>query len=195
MDIRSNIINSMIFSLKRCTNKNKYVLLLNELLSLFPLHAEKSLRLCLKSKIKKYTLIKEKGSTKDYPLYTNQFRGNKRRYWKNYDECLSDSTYVATAQKRKKGIIGKHILRNLKKKKSKKTPLHFFVVCGNNQKYLVFKNFCSCFYFKEKVLCNDSDIMCKHILSVLLAESFNNYVNIFLDSSLFFDWFMKKLHT
>ncbi|GAB66187.1 hypothetical protein PCYB_083480 [Plasmodium cynomolgi strain B] len=138
MDTRANIVNSMILSLRRCTNRNKYVLLLNELLSLFPMHAEKSLKLCLKSKIKKYTLIKEKRPAKDYSLYP---------------------------------------------------------ICGNNQKYLVFQNFCSCFYFKEKVLCNDTDVMCKHILSVLLAESFKNYVNIFLDSSLFFEWFMKKLRT
>ncbi|EUD65622.1 hypothetical protein C922_03868 [Plasmodium inui San Antonio 1] len=198
MDTRANIVNSIIHSLRRCTNRNKYVLLLNELLSLFPLHAEKSLKLCLKSKIKKYTLIKEERPAKDYPLYRSQFRGNSKNCrWTSHDACLSDCTDIVRAEKRKGGLCD-HILPHFKKtkkeKKKTKTRLHFFVVRGNNQKYLVFQNFCSCFYFKEKVLCNDTNVMCKHILSVLLAESFKNYVNIFLDSSLFFEWLMKKLH-
>ncbi|KJP89645.1 hypothetical protein AK88_00603 [Plasmodium fragile] len=195
MDTRVNIVNSIILSLRRCTNRIKYVLLLNELLSLFPRHAEKSLKLCLRSKIKKYTLIKEKRPAKDYVLYPNQFRGNgKNARWTSHDECLSDCADVVTAQKRK-GALREHVFPHTKKtkKKKKKTRLHFFVVCGNNKKYLVFKNFCSCFYFKQKVLCNHTDIMCKHILSILLAQSFKNYVNIFLDKSLFFEWFMMKL--
>ncbi|ANQ07954.1 Uncharacterized protein PCOAH_00020840 [Plasmodium coatneyi] len=195
MDTRANIVNSIILSLRRCTNRNKYVLLLNELLSLFPMHAERSLNLCLNSKIKKYTLIKEKRPKKDYPLYPSRFRGNSKNWrWTRHDACLSDCTDVVRAQKRK-GALGQHVLPHFKKtkKKKKKTRLHFFVVCGNNEKYLVFQNFCSCFYFKQKVLWNNKDVMCKHILSVHLAESSKNYVNIFLDSSLFFEWFVKKL--
>ncbi|SBT76820.1 zinc finger protein, putative [Plasmodium ovale] len=192
MDIRSEIINSMIFSLKNCKNKNKYILLLNELLSLFPLHAEKSLRLCLKSKIKKYTLVKGKDSTKDYALGKIPFRINRKARWKKKDSCFSDDTATATGQKREE-LSGERLFMHLRSK-NKKTRLHFFLVCGNNKKYIVFQNFCSCFYFKEKVLCNNADVLCKHLLSVRLAECFNNYANIFLDSSLFFEWYLKKMH-
>ncbi|CRG98744.1 zinc finger protein, putative [Plasmodium relictum] len=187
MDIRSRIVNSIIFSLKHCKNKNKYILLLNELLSLFPIHAEKSLILCLKSRIKKYTLIKEKSLDKDFKLHENSLRINKNTLEDR--EYFSDTTVV-----HKREGLDRKIFTKFKKKKRKKTNIHFFVVNGNSKKYIVLKNFCSCFYFKEKVLCDHSDILCKHLLSVILAKCFSSYINIFLGENLFYEWYIKKLH-
>ncbi|VWU50758.1 zinc finger protein, putative [Hepatocystis sp. ex Piliocolobus tephrosceles] len=194
MDIRSNLINYIIFSLKRCKNKNKYILLLNELLSFFPLHAEKSLSLCLKSKIKKYILVKKHRTIKDNILYNNKiFKTNRNMRWKKSDSCFSDDTSTAIGQK-KKAVLREYLYINSNKNRNKKTCIHFFLVPGNNKKYIVFEHFCSCFYFKEKVLCNNCDVLCKHILAVRLAECFNNYTNIYLDSDLFFEWHYKKMN-
>ncbi|CDU16532.1 zinc finger protein, putative [Plasmodium yoelii] len=186
MDIRSNIVNSMILSLKTCKDKNKYILLLNELLSLFPSHAEKSLRLCLKSKIKKYTLIKGKYQNKEYYPYQHSVKINRERYSKKTNSCFSDGAYNITRKK---------TTENLSKLKKKKTRINFFIVSGDNKKYIVLKNSCSCFYFKEKVLCDSRDVLCKHILSVILAECFNNYTHFFLDSSIFFEYYLKMVNT
>ncbi|CRG94309.1 zinc finger protein, putative [Plasmodium gallinaceum] len=188
MDIRTKTVNSIIFSLKGCKNKNKYILLINELLSLFPLHAEKSLRLCLQWKIKKYTLIKESLFSKDFKFFGNSLRINKKTLKKENKKSFSDTNVV-----HKEEGLGRNIFNKSKKKKWKKTNIHFFVVNGNN-KYIVLKNFCSCFYFKEKVLCSNSDVLCKHILSVLLAKCFNCYSNICLNEDLFYEWYIKKLH-
>ncbi|SCM01698.1 zinc finger protein, putative [Plasmodium chabaudi adami] len=186
MDIQSNIVNSMILSLKTCKDKNKYILLLNELLSLFPSHAEKSLKLCLKSKIKKYTLIKGKHQNRKYYPHQHFVKLNRERYSKKTDSCFSDGAYNITRKKTKE---------NLSKLKKKKTKINFFIVSGDNQKYIVLKNSCSCFYFKEKVLCDSRDVLCKHILSVILAECFNNYTQFFLDSSIFFEYYLKMMNT
>ncbi|CAD2086235.1 zinc finger protein, putative [Plasmodium vinckei lentum] len=186
MDIQSNIVNSMILSLKTCKDKNKYILLLNEFLSLFPSHAEKSLRLCLKSKIKKYTLIKGKHQNREYNPHQHFVKLNRERYSKKTDSCFSDGAYNITRKKTK---------QNLSKIKKKKTKINFFIVSGDNQKYIVLKNSCSCFYFKEKVLCDNRDVLCKHILSVILAECFNNYTHFFLDSSIFFEYYLKMVNT
>ncbi|KYO03263.1 putative zinc finger protein [Plasmodium gaboni] len=185
MDIRSEIVNSIIYSLKRCKNKNKYILLLNELLSLFPAHAEKSLKLCLKSSIKKYTLIEENDSPEPCKYYGHKILSSKKK-----ESFFSDTTIICNKKKKE----GKRKLSSIKSNRYKKTCIHFFVLCGNKRKYVVFQNFCSCFYFKEKVLCNNNDVLCKHLLSVFLAKCFHNYRNIFLNSDLFFEWYLKKLN-
>lgn len=190
-----DIVKWMINSLSGCTDKNQYVFLLNELLSLFPRHAEKSLKLCLKSKIKKYICIIDNPPSNRCPSTVRQLRKKSKKWrWIRQDACLSDCTDVVTAQ-RSRGPVSEDFFPELtkNKKKLKKARFHFFVVCGNYQKYLVSQNFCSCFYFKDKVLCTNTDVVCKHILSVLLSEIFKNYEEVILGPSLFYAWLRKKL--
>lgn len=199
MDIRAKSLHALIDALKRCRKKNKYILLLNELLSLFPLHAEKSLKLCLKSQIKKYTLVKDVKKYNEAENCFTDFRMYQKRMMLQNETYFSDSTYILCKREEKcEPVIvvqPKQIKASFYKRKKKITKMHFFVVKSKEKEYVVLKNFCSCFYFNDKVLCNRSDITCKHIVSVILAKCFNKIPNYFLEESLFFEWYLRKLQT
>lgn len=200
MDIRSKSLHALIDALKRCRKKNKYMLLLNELLSLFPLHAEKSLKLCLKSQIKKYTLVKDANKDNKTQNHFIGFRMNQKRMMLQNEAYFSDSAYMLCKREEEKceSVVvaqPKRIKVSFYSRKKKITKMHFFVVKSKEKEYIVLKNFCSCYYFADKVLCNRSDITCKHVVSVILAKCFNKIPTYFLEESLFFEWYLRKLQT
>lgn len=190
MDIRKETVQNLLKAIHESKREKEYMFLLNELLSIFNKFADKSLKSCEKGNVMKY-ILKEKRNLFREKLY-KKFDKLKLLYFNKDKAGYSDSIYNIMNKKNDK-LYKKYLCYCRKKKK--KSKLHFYLVIGEQEEnYVVIKNFCTCYYYKQSVLCNHKDILCKHILSGLLSPYFEDIKYVYLEEDLFFEEYFKTLH-